>query len=297
MQRTELTKLGGIISGDEVPPTTVELTSSAQTSVVEEYERTIAQMQSDYKVSELRRQEETHTFMERIDALQSKLQYLTKQAQEAAKTAITAAPMGSPDKRLAEKDEQIALLLEEGEKLSKTELRHMNTIKNLRSSILEDKKLSAGASMRLKKVEQEHQHAMERMKRAEEAERRVLEKLKVLLGMEKENEFLKAHLESQSATMTDLKAQLTLATSKAEAAESAAHTDALEQERSVSASLRTDLSQARSEKQLNEENFRSEIRRIREGAERERERATVTETQLRGEQAVRYNPIMGVGFD
>ena len=252
----------------------------------QEYETTLAQMQSDYKISEMRRQEETHSFMERIDALQSKLQYLTKEALGAARTALTTAPTGSLERKVAEKDEQIALLMEEGEKLSKTELRHMNTIRSLRSSILDDQKHSAGIKVRLAKAEQEVQNAKERAWRAENAEHRELERSKILSRVAKENDTLKAELDSQRAIAADLSFQLAQATPNASAADGAAQTNALEAERAISAQLRDQLSKVRNEKELSEEKLRSEIRRVTQEAERERDRSRAIETELRREQSV-----------
>jgi len=286
-QSSENARHDGISDENDMSSSLTEGPSYVQKSS-EEYEAMIAQMQSDYEVSELRRQEETHTFIERIDALQSKLQYLTKEAANSAKTAISAAPAGSLDRRFAEKDEQIALLMEEGQKLSKVELRHMSTIKKLRASILEDERRTAQARKGMEKAEQEMQNAKEKTKRAEDAERRGVEKIKTLSRMEKDYQTLKAELDSQSATAADLKVQLAQATSKAKAAESKAQTDAIDAERKVSAKLRDDLSRARIERELSEGKLRSEVRGIIEETEREKERARVTETELRGEQSVRY---------
>lgn len=265
----------------------VERSNNTQRSA-QEYEAMLTQMQSDYEVSEIRRQEETHSFMERIDALQSKLQYLTNEALGTARTALTTAHAGSLDRRLAEKDEQIALLMEEGEKLSKTELRYMNTIKSLRSSILEDQKHSTRVGVKLEKAQQEVQYAKERARRAEEVEQRELVRSKTLSKVEKENESLKAGLESHRAIAADLKLQMAQAPREASAAGNAAQADALEAERSVSAQLRDDLSKARIEREISEEKSRSEMRHITMEAERAKEHAQATETELRREQSVRY---------
>ncbi len=265
--------------------------NSGQSSEVhrssEEQEAVIAQLHSDYAVAELRRQEETHTFIERIDALQAKLQYLTREALNSAKTAISVAPPESPERKLAEKDEKIALLLDEGQKLSKTELRHSSIIKKLRSTIAEDQKQTAGVRMRLEKAEREMQNANERAKRAEDAERRGLEQLKASSRVEKQKRSLEVELDSQRAATADLKAQLALVTSGAKATEIAAEADALATERRVSAALHDELTKTKTEKDLLEEKLRSEIRRIQEDAEREKERARTIEAELRGEQSVR----------
>ena len=77
------------------------------------------------------RHQELHSHLERIDALQSKLQYLAKSAAESARKASSDADPGSFDSKLAEREERIALLMDEGQKLSKNELKNLNTIKKL----------------------------------------------------------------------------------------------------------------------------------------------------------------------
>ncbi len=263
----------------------VERTGKAQRSA-QEYEAILSQMQSDYELSKIRRQEETHSFMERIDALQSKLQCLTEEALGTARTALTTASAGSLDKSLAEKDQQLALLVEDGEKLSKTGLRDMNIMKSLRSSILEDQKHFAGVRVRLQGAEQEVQNGNERTMWAEDFERE-LDGSKSLSKVEIENESLKAELASQRVTAAGLSLKLAEVPHKSSAAESAAQTDALERERTNSSRLRDDLSKARIERELSEEKLRSEIRRVTKEAERGKGRARETEMELRREQSVR----------
>ncbi|KAI9881021.1 MAG: hypothetical protein M1830_008903 [Pleopsidium flavum] len=289
-QSLENARHDGLSDKNDISSFLAEGPSYAQKSS-KEYEAMIAEMQSDHEVSELRRQEETHTFIERIDALQSRLQYLTKEAAHSAKTAISAAPAGTLDRRLAEKDEQIALLMEEGQKLSQAELRHMNTIKKLRTTILEDERRAAQARKKTEQAEHNMQIAREKTKRLEVAERREFEKIITVSRMEKEYQSLKAELDSLSATAADLRVQLAHATSKAKAAESKAQTDALDAERKSSAKLRDDLSRERVERELSEGKLRSEVHAIQEEAERERERARVTETELRGEQSMLENKL------
>ena len=152
----------------------------------EEYENMIEQMRSDYEAAELRRQEETHIYLERIDALQSKLQYLTKEATEAAKNASAEAQSGSIEHKMAVKDEKIALLIEEGQKLSQTELKYMSIIKKLRGKSTEDDKVVAELKGTTEKHEKSAREAQDRAKRAESAEKRALERLKSLGRIEKD---------------------------------------------------------------------------------------------------------------
>lgn len=251
-----------------------------------QYEETMDQMRSDYESSELRRQEETHLYLERIDALQAKLQYLTKEAAGIAKSALSEAKPGSVDQKLASKDERIALLMEEGHKLSQTELKHINIIKKLRTKSSENDKHLGDTQKKVEKHEKSLLDAQERAKRAELAERRALDKSKVLPKVEKELESLKADRDAKASVIQDLQRQLSTATAMSLEAESRAEAEALDAERKLTADLSDELSDLRMEKDSIEKEFQMELRELREKAERERERARIAEIERQGEQNV-----------
>ncbi|KAI0140177.1 TATA element modulatory factor 1 TATA binding-domain-containing protein [Hypoxylon sp. NC0597] len=72
------------------------------------YEQRILDLERSLEETNAQHQEELHSHVERVDALQAKLQYLARQASEAARNAAAAAPAGSPEKKIAEKEQQIA---------------------------------------------------------------------------------------------------------------------------------------------------------------------------------------------
>lgn len=84
-----------------------------------------------------RQQQEVQEYVEEIDSLQSKLQYLSKTMADAAKKSAASAPSGSLERKLAEKDERIALLMEEGQKLSTSEHKYRTMIKKLRQQMMD----------------------------------------------------------------------------------------------------------------------------------------------------------------
>ena len=270
---TDSPKLNGIV-----------LDSSLKT--LGEYEKMIAQMQSDYEAAELRRQEETHIYLERIDALQSKLQYLTKEAAEAAKNASAEAQSGSIEQKMAAKDEKIALLIEEGQKLSQTELKHMSIIKKLRAKSTEDDKSVADFKRMTEKHEKLAREAQERAKRAESAEKRALERLKSLGKIEKDLENVRADRDAKESLMQDLQIELSQATSAAKEAEVKANAEALAEEKRRATDLTDELSSIKTEKELAEKQHQNELRELREKAEREKERARVAEIERQGEQSI-----------
>ena len=252
----------------------------------EEYEKTIEQMKSDYEAAELRRQEETHTYLEQIDALQSKLQYLTKEAAEIAKNASAEAKQGSMEQKVAAKDEKIALLIEEGQKLSQTELKHMSIIKRLRAKASEDEKSVADYKRIAERHEKAAREAREKANRAESAEKRASDKVKNLVRVEKELETVKADRDSKELFIRDLQIQLSQATSAAKEAEVKANAEALESETRRAADLADELSSVKTEKELAEKQHQNELRELREKAEREKERARVAEIERQGEQSI-----------
>lgn len=250
----------------------------------EDYESEITQLRSDNETSELRRQDEVRDYLERIDALQAKLNYLTKEAAEAAKNALADVKSGSLEQKVAEKDEKIALLIEEGQKLSQTELKHMSIIKKLRSKSGEDDKTVAEAKKTADKHQKVAKDAQERAKKAEVTERQAAEKVKNTGRLEKELEHLKLEKGANDNLIRDLQIQLATATSAAREAEERARAEALEQERKKTAELADELSNLRIEKELAEKSYQSELREWREKSEREKERARITEIERQAEQ-------------
>lgn len=252
----------------------------------QQYEDTMAQMRSDYETSESRRQEETHLYLERIDALQSKLDYLAKEAADTASKAASEAVLGSMDQKLAAKEEKIALLMKEGEKLSQTELRHLNTIKKLRAKAIEDGEKLADATKKSERFEKLACESQENIRRAEAAEARATEKLRKLPTIEQELESLKLEYDHEALTVEHLQSRISETTAMVEAANQRVEADSLKAERTLTAALQNQASNAKMELELNDECHRAEVRNLEEKLAREREHARVAEIGMRGEQAV-----------
>ncbi|KAL9587289.1 MAG: hypothetical protein Q9212_000336 [Teloschistes hypoglaucus] len=250
------------------------------------YDQTIEQMQSDYQAAELRRQEEVHTYLERIDALQSKLQYLIKEAAEMAKNAKAEASPGSIEGKMAVKDEKIVLLMEEGHKLSQTEMKHMSIIKKLRAKSLEDDKRTAEMKRVSEKHEQAAQNALDRAKRAEEIEKRASEKVRGLPKLMRDLETSKAERDAQDSLIQDLQARLSEATSATRQAEEEMQAEALQSERKRTADLIEELSKTNVDRELAERQYQIELREMRENSERDKERARIAEIERQGEQSL-----------
>jgi len=262
------------------------IVAEPSTKLPEEYEKTLELMRSDNEAAELRRQEETHTYLEQIDALQAKLKYLTKEAAEIAKNVSAEAKPGSLEHKVASKDEQIALLIEEGQKLSQTELKHTSIIKRLRAKGTEDEKVVADSKRAAERQEKAARDAREKANRAESAEKRASDRVKFLSRVEKDLETVKADRDSKNSLIQDLQFQLSQATSAAKEAEAQANAEALESERKRAADLADELSNLKTERDLVEKQNQNELCELRETAEREKERARVTEIERSREQNI-----------
>jgi TATA element modulatory factor len=223
--------------------------------------------------------EEMFAYIERIDALQAKLQYLTREAAASAHDAAAAASAGSIERKLLERDEKIALLIEEGQKLSKTEMKHLMMIKKLRSQAAESAKTQSNLKSRVEKAETSVFNAEAAMQRAEE-------NLKLSLNADRDAEALRKERDALTATVSEIRAQLAHATRRAEAAESKAQSDALNKEKKQIADLQDDLTSIKVERQISEEKLQREISDLKSSLEREKELSASLERGLRAEQSL-----------
>ncbi|KAL5115236.1 hypothetical protein ACEQ8H_006910 [Pleosporales sp. CAS-2024a] len=227
--------------------------------------------------------DELNAHLERIDALQSKLAYYAQQAAASAKTAAADADATPADKQLAEKDAQIAALMEEGQRLSKTEMKHLTTVKTLRAKALENNKELTTLKQRLSKAEKSITEQSERAKRAEAAERTAQDKLKIVAKIEKDIELIRAEREEAGMTINELRKQLADALSRAQTAEKRVQAGALEAEKRATASLKEDMENLRIEKKLAEERANRELQVSRDEAKSQQDKAKLVELELRGE--------------
>ncbi|CAG8362206.1 unnamed protein product [Penicillium salamii] len=246
----------------------------------------IARMQADHQAAESQWQEELHGYVERIDALQSKLKYLAKDAAESAKSAAASATPGSPQKQLLEKDEKIALLLEEGQKLSKSEMDHRTVIKKLRQQLIENTKSQTEMKKKTEKLERDLANSETRAKRAEAAEKRTNESLSSQTKSMKDLEAVTNERNALSQTVQEMKSQLSRAVSRAEAAESKASSDALDQEKQRAEELEEELSNLKIELDISNEKSKREIAELQENVKQEKEKAQKLEAELKSEQSV-----------
>ena len=245
----------------------------------------LLQMQLDSETTQRQMQDEVNGYMERIDALQAKLQYLTKEAAENSKHAAAAAQSGTAEKKLLEKDERIALLMEEGQKLSKTEMKHLTTIKKLRAQASVSTKEHDLTRARADKAERSLQQSEDLAKRAEAAAKRAEQSLTSSQGSKDDLDAVKKERDALNATLAEMKAQLAKANTRADVAETKAVSEQLEKERKRNTELQDDISSLKVERELADEKLRREIKDLKSSVEREKEHTRVMETEMLGEQA------------
>ena len=256
---------------------------------LEEPESELSLLQDTHEENLRDSREELNAHLERIDALQSKLSYLSEQLAAAAKAVSLDAEATQTEKKLADKDGQIAALMEEGQKLSKAEMKHLTTIKQMRTKAQEQAKEINTFKQRLSKAEKSITEQSERAKRAEGAERSAQEKLKIVSKIEKDFEAIRAEKEEAGLTISELRRQLNDAVSRSESAERRAQSGALESEKKVAASLREDIESLKIEKKLAEDRAKRELQTSQEDRKDHQEKSKIAELELRGEIAVIFH--------
>ena len=231
-------------------------------------------------------QEEINGYIERIDALQAKLNYLSREAAESAKQAAAAAQSGSAEKKMLEKDEKIALLMEEGQKLSKAEMKYITTIKKMKSQALAASKEQDEMRIKAEKAQKIAATMKERARCAEAASKRAEENFAASLTTAQDLDAILKERNALSATLAEMKGELSRANARAEEAEARAQAALAERERKRNDKLQDDLMSAKMERELSEEKLKREISDLQASLQREKEHSRVMETEMLGEQAV-----------
>ncbi|KAK0628524.1 TATA element modulatory factor 1 TATA binding-domain-containing protein [Bombardia bombarda] len=298
---------GERISMDQPHPLTAptESTITVEASVGDDVETDVQHGDGDQEeqVSELDRalqdaqlqhQEEIHGYVERIDALEAKLQYLARDATESARKAALAAPAGSAEKKLAEKDQQIALLMEEGKNLASTEQKHRAIMKKLRAKVAEVEKDSTNLRTAKEKSEKEAETLRRRVRQAEELEKSHDDLHRRLEQSYREVNALRPELRSKDAAIAELKAQLQKATQQAEATAAKVNDQAREQDRRKIAELEDAVAALQVEKALVADRAKKQASELKEKAERATERSRALELELKAEVQVMESKLEGM---
>jgi DNA repair exonuclease SbcCD ATPase subunit len=243
----------------------------------------IKELEAALETTVLQHQEETHSYVERIDALEAKLQYLAREATDSARKAAIAAPAGSLEKKLAEKDEQIAQLLEEGKNLASTEQKHRTIMKKLRSKIAEDEQEIKTLKASRDKSAKEMDTLRAQAKAAQDMEKTRDSLLRRIEQLQRDVTTAQSETTSRDATIADLKSRLQKATEQGEAMSAKINEQAKEQDRKRIAELEESVAALEVEKNLVADRAKIQANELKEKAERASERSRALELELKAE--------------
>ncbi|KAK4240715.1 TATA element modulatory factor 1 TATA binding-domain-containing protein [Achaetomium macrosporum] len=233
--------------------------------------------------AQLQHQEEIHGYVERIDALEAKLQFLAREATDSARKAALAAPAGSSEKKLAEKDQQIAQLIEEGKNLASMDHKQRSLVKKLRANLAETEKELGNLRAAKDKSDREMENLRSRARRADELEKMNDDLQKRLDQAQKELGTLRPGIRAKESTIAELQSQLQKASEQAEAMTAKVNEQAREQDKRRISDLEEEVAALKVEKNLVADRAKAQAAELREKAERANERARALELELKAE--------------
>jgi TATA element modulatory factor len=203
-----------ILDPSSTRTSSVRLSTSLPPDIDPAIAELISQLRADLVACESVRLEESEQASSRITSLETKLRILAKTTLDTSKE-VAENPTASPlERKLAEREEKIALLLDEGisshpgpllqtmladskgEKLAKIELNLMTTIKSLRVKQKEDAATTNAALSRAEKADKQLLDMKAQLRRANEIEKKNTERLKGMYKIEAANEVLRREREA-----------------------------------------------------------------------------------------------------
>lgn len=190
-------------------------------------------------------QEELSSYIEKASSLESKLIFVSHEEAERAKESRLSS--SGIAKQLAAKEEQVALLIEEGQLMSKKELKHMNTIKMLRAKAKDQEQLAVEARDRQSRAEKEADKLKEKIKTFTEIEKRQSADIKSKSKLGAEVEALRKTKSDNEATIESLTEEISLLKAKNSEEVVAVQTKALEAEKEHASALQSELSKVQLE--------------------------------------------------
>ncbi|KAK7416094.1 hypothetical protein QQX98_005422 [Neonectria punicea] len=248
----------------------------------------------DIEAMKARQQEEIQEYVERIDALQAKLQYMSKNSADAAKKIKANAPSGSTERKLAEKDEKIALLMEEGRKLSTSEQKFRTAIRKLRVQLADNEKQHEELKKSKEKAAAELEAMRNHMNSNEEQEKQNDEVRKVSTALQKEIDALKKDNAAKDAAYRRLEQETRMKAEQAELASADAHKKALAVERARQKELEDTISSLRAENESLANKARLDLLERQEKLDRAVERSRHVEEELKLELRVAESKLEGM---
>ncbi|KAK9447798.1 TATA element modulatory factor 1 TATA binding-domain-containing protein [Limtongia smithiae] len=244
-------------------------------------ERTSIESAADLQIQSLQadlsqRHQDYHSSLDRINLLEEKVKYLSNQLLDYSTQKLS----NNVDKRITERDEKIALLIQEGESLSKLELKSMTTIKRLRAAERENDKTVQDARKKQERAEKEAADLREKMRKAAESEKKAMERVKSLAKIEADAELVRRERDSLKATNAQLREDVARANALAEQAILKAQDEAFEKEKARANDLEQQLDALRAEQAMDREKFSHEQFNLRSKLDRDADRFKSREHDL-----------------
>lgn len=250
---------------------------------VADLETEIEHMRQDNAAAELLRREEMDANLERIDALQAKLHYLANDSVTAAKQA-NASSTDSATKILASKDERIALLLIEGEKLSKKELRNLATIKRLNDKTRSDGREIEDLRRKVGSLEASESMLSYKVQRLEQSEKQDSDRQRHVTRLESDLTTIKSELELSNTIAASLRQALSEADQKVAKLQTEQSDTAIDGK--AKAVYEEKLEAAERDARVHITEAQAELRQVREEMAAQKATATGLELELRAEVSV-----------
>ncbi|KAK8139915.1 M protein repeat protein [Apiospora sp. TS-2023a] len=257
--------------------------SERMVSSLDLYEKRIRELENRLEETQTQHQEELHSQVEQVDALQAKLQYLAREAAESARKDASSALGGSPQKKLAEKDQQIAGLLEEGQKLAGNEQKLRTVIKKLRAQVAADEKEANEQKIWRAKTEQELSSLRDAVQAANGVKKANDESQKTIAQLKKDMDKLKSTIASKDTTIAELKSQVQEESERAQSMAAKVNDQIREAGQAKIKELEETVATLEVEKNLFADRAKAQAAELKEKSERASERARVVELELRGE--------------
>ncbi|GKT39933.1 protein sgm1 [Colletotrichum spaethianum] len=228
-------------------------------------------------------QEEIHRHVEQFEALQAKVQFLARDATDAARKSAGTAPAGSQERKLAERDEKIAALMEEGRNLAATEQKHRTIIRKLRSQIAGDEKTVAELRARHDKLTVDMDALRTRASRVEELEQSNQDLQIRSNGMQDELNALRAEASANRSLIQRLRDDLRKASDQAHSDTTKATEEALTAEKSRVKDLEGTVAALQLEKSLVADRAKANAAEADEKVARAAERTRIMEIEMKTE--------------
>ena len=225
--------------------------------------------------------QEADGYLEQIESLRAKLQFLTQQAVSDARARVLDADPGSPQQELAGKDEKIALLLEEGSRLSQNELKLMTIIKSLRAKLSEDQKQISKSKQTEENTGKTVRSLQEKLKSIEISSKDDSRQKTVLENYRKDLNQARSNIKARDEEILDLQKQLKRNAIASQDTEKIRKD--LEAQRKVARDLQEEVADAKLERTLFEDRHKVQIKELESKLERSLQDAKATEFDLRRE--------------